>query len=157
MIRDEAVEYLKLVFSDADLIDVDFSLWDSVVSVYVVADHVPYPSQGKRGLLAVRFGGVRRFDWSFRHHTFTKFPVKVDENQHLNWNIYRAQISRADVSALTLSGSEQFPVLRIEFEDVYFESVEHSTFADVNPDWSKPGSGLARPSIERLHELTKRS
>jgi len=157
VITEEIIEYLKIVFSDADLIDIDFSTWDSLISVYVVADHVPSAIQGKRAIVAIRFSGVQRFDWSFHHHGFTKFPLKTDPDQHLNWNIYRANISLGTICELTLSGSEQFPVLRIEFDDVYTELVDHSNFAEVNPDWFKAGSGLARPSIEQLRILFKRS
>jgi hypothetical protein len=157
MINDETINQLNIVFSDATLVDIDLSLWDSVVSIYVIADHIKTAVPGKRALIAVRFRGVRRFDWTFRHHNFDKFPLNIDQNHHLNWNIYKMKIVRANVSRLTLSGSEQFPVLKINFEDIDTQCIDHALFGDVNPDWNTSGSGLARPGIERLHALIKKT
>ena len=120
-----------------------------------MADHLGVLCRKNPHAVAVRFRGVRRFDWTFRHHDFSRFPIEVDQDHHLTWNIDPAEIPQAEVSHLTLSGSDQFPVLRIDFEGVNVDPVDTSTFADVNPDWSRPASGLARPSIERLHTLIK--
>ncbi len=155
MLTDKIKKQLALVFSDADLLDVDFSRWDDVISIYVVADHVISRKLGKRVVFALRFRGVRRFDWSFRHHDFKKFPLPRVRGRHLEWNIYRCALARGEISELLLGGSEQFPELKIRFESVNIEEVSHSVFANVNPDWSKPGAGLARPSIEMLHRLFK--
>jgi len=156
MISEEKIKYLKLAFSDADLVDVDLSWWDSVISLYVLADHVPRTAQGKRTILAVRFRGVRKFDWSFPHHDFKNFPLYSSEGEHLNWNIYRINIIRNEISELTLSGSEQFPILKICFEDLDVEPIEEALFSSINPQWYCQGDGLARPSIERLYLLKKR-
>ncbi len=156
MISEQQIQYLNLIFSDADIIDIDFSHWDESVDVYVMADHVPHVVPGKRTLLAVRFRHVRRFDCSFCPHDFTKFTLKTQSQKHLNWYIYRIHLVKNEISKVTLSGSEQFPILKIEFEDFDTENIDHSLFTEVNPDWAESSSGLARPGIKHLHALFKR-
>lgn len=153
MITDEKLKYLKVIFSDADILDVDFSKWDDAISVYVVADHVQLPGSQKRTRLAIRFLRVRRFDVSFNHHNFNDFPLKFDQEKHLNWYVYKSDFVLDHVCRITLAGAEQFPVLKIDFEDVAIEQVEAVAFDAVNPGWGNYASGLARPSIEELYVL----
>ena len=89
------LDQLELIFSDADLVDVDCSLWDTAIVLFVLADHVPARVPGQTSLLAVHFKGVRKLEWTFAHHDFTKFPLTSDPHQHLNWNIYSVKISRS--------------------------------------------------------------
>jgi hypothetical protein len=151
MVSEETVDYLTLVFSDADLIDVDFSQWDSVVSIYVVADHVPSPYLGKRALVAVRFRGVRRFEWTFRHHTFSTFPLKVDQNQHLTWNIR------------ILRGRESFPRRRRTMvpgtgrkthENDSRPLFPHASSEIVVFDETHPGKGVFHGHVRPWDQLT---
>jgi hypothetical protein len=157
MITEQTIDYLKLIFSDADVIDIDLSIWDNSIGIYVVADHVQSAIAGKRAILALRFRGVRRFDWSFHHHDFTKFQLKANRQQHLNWNVYRSELVCGEIYRLTVSGSEQCPILKIDFEELDIKEIDSSVFADVNPDWANPGSGFARPGIEKLRSLMKGS
>jgi hypothetical protein len=76
-------------------------------------------------------------------------------HKHLQWRIDESMLIQNSVSILTLSGSEQFPILKIEFEDVAIEEVDHLLVDKINPRWAEPGAGLARPSIERLNEILK--
>jgi hypothetical protein len=157
MITKQTIDYLKVIFSDADVIDIDLSKWDISISICVIADHVESAIPGRRATLAIQFRGVRAFNWSFHHHDFTKFPLKFDQQEHLNWNIYRSELVPGEISRLTLGGSEQFPTLQMDFEDVDIKEINPSLFADINPEWANPKSGFARPGIEQLHVLIKGS
>jgi hypothetical protein len=134
-------EMLKTIFSDADLVDLDCSQWDTAISIYAIADHLPSPKPGKRCLVAVRFLGVQKLEWTFQHHHFTNFPLKEDDPES---------------HTIVLSGGEQFPILRITFEDVEVDQIPHSIFAAVNPQWANLSLGMGRPGIEALHKLFTR-
>lgn len=159
MITKTQQDLLKRAFSDADLIDIDFSRWDEDIELLVITDHVRSKKGYARSLIAFRFHGVREIKWAFHHHDFSKFPLKRNRNQHLNWNIYTSElVSEGKLYRLSLAGSEQFPRLELLFDDVQSEEVPHSFFAEVNPDWSRTDQGLGRPGIEVLHKLwTRRS
>ena len=156
MLKQQTIKDLTIIFSDADVIDVDLSTWDKSIGIYVIADHVKSSNPAHRAILALDFRGVRRFDLSFSHHDFKKFPLKISEQEHLNWPVYRSKIIRDEISQITISGSEQFPTLIIRFEDVVISQVDIKLLDKMNPDWRKPDSGLARPSIERLNALMEK-
>jgi hypothetical protein len=155
MITDKTIREVTVIFSDADIIDIDLSKWDESIGIYVIADHVKSPNPGRRAVVALDFRGVRRFDLSFSHHDFKQFPLKTSWQKHLNWPVYRSKIIRDQISQITISGSEQFPTLTIYFEEVEIRSVDIKLLDKMNPGWGKPSSGLARPSIETLSALSK--
>jgi hypothetical protein len=159
MLSASDIRTLPIIFSDAHLVDIDCSRWDTAIGVYVIADHLPQPSPTTRSLVAVRFLGVERFEWAFQHHHFSEFPLKDnDPTQHLIWNIYVVEINTlADKHVIALSGGKQFPRLTLAFEDVQIDYVPHAVFADVNPQWSNLSLGMGRPGIEDLRKLFRRA
>jgi hypothetical protein len=154
MITKETVKNLEVIFSDAYLIDIDFSQWDMNIGICVTADH--YPSKdGKRGpILMLRFRRVWKMDFSFHHHDyFTKHPSHWSGEKRFQWPIYKSEIKRDHISRLILSGAEQFPILITEFEDVDIEELDRSVLAKINPAWTETRAGLARPGLIELNQL----
>ncbi|RXK53553.1 hypothetical protein ESB00_17840 [Oleiharenicola lentus] len=145
---------LKVILSDAYLVDVDFAEWDSGVNIYVLSDHIM--QNEKRSLWMLQFVGVRDFTWKFPHHDFRKFKLGIRTNRHLIWNIYRCELSRGrEIRHLEMSGGEQFPSIALGFEDFFIVKLAQTTFSEINPEWANLSRGLARPSIGILNQLWK--
>lgn len=153
MINEQIVRDLRVIFSDAELMDIDFSHWDAALRLCVIADHFPGQGGKPRPVLMLSFQGVTKMDISFHHHDFTQYPWDWSTEDHLSWPIYRSEIKQDSVSKLILSGSEQFPILTIEFGNVDIVEIDRSIMAEVNPAWNKARAGLARPGIMDLHRL----
>jgi hypothetical protein len=146
-------ELLETIFSDADLVDVDFAQWDTGVNLFVLADHVS-ATRHKKPLWVVRLGGVREFNWKFRHHDFSDYPLKHDPQLHLVWNIYHLDLSvEGKLSRICIRGAEQFPTIEIVFEKLVLQEIDHAVFSEINPNWAKLNHGMGRPGIEALSKL----
>jgi hypothetical protein len=143
-------QLFEQIFSDAHVVDVDFSRWDERVSLYVVADHAIPSAADRLAVFVVNFERVFRFSVDFNH-----FEVKLDEaHQHFQWNIDDFSI-REDQKhlAISLFGGATWPRLEIQCEKVAIRRIANSVLDELFPGWNKPYSGLARPGIEALYAL----
>ncbi len=138
------------VFSDAHVIDVDFSQWDKQVSLCVVADHVEVPTPPRLPLFLVEFLRVSKFFITFNH-----FEVEMEGSEkHFQWNIDEFKIRNIkNRTIISLSGGKTWPDLQIECQEIGFRQISHAVLDDIFPGWNRPYNGLARPGILALSRL----
>jgi hypothetical protein len=138
------------IFSDAHVIDVDFSQWDKLVSLCVVADHVEVPTPSRLPLFLVDFLQVSKFFLTLNH-------LKVgleDAEKHFQWNIDDFKIQNSNKTiVISLFGGPTWPKLEIECQEIVFQHLSHAILDDLFPDWNAPYKGLARPGIQSLSRL----
>lgn len=134
------------VFSDCQVIDVDFSEWDKRIVLWTLADH--YENWNTRcPVVVVEFEAVREF--------VCQLPAADLElespDAHLQWNIhdFEVQENRHSIRA-HLFGLESSPILRIECALITFRKSSAELLDSTFPRWNRPYAGLARPGIERL-------
>ncbi|MEO0461111.1 MAG: hypothetical protein AAF219_09715 [Myxococcota bacterium] len=126
------------IFSDALVIDIDFSLWDESVSMLVVADH--FKASGPASLV-LSFCRVRRFCSRFNH-----YEVDFDDG-HFQWRIDEIQPLapvNGGAHSFRFVDRDTMPVTEIEFDDVLIREVEHTFLDRVTPGWAEPGGPLVR-------------
>jgi hypothetical protein len=138
------------IFSDAHLIDVDFSNWDKSLSICVIADHVDVSTPEFLPLFIVEFAMVSKFNLHFNH-----FEIELDEpEQHFQWNIgeYQIGLYEHEISVL-LFGSHICPKLEIVCKGIMMRRIDHSALDRLFHGWNRPYAGLARPGIEALAKI----
>ena len=141
-------ETFRRVFSDAHVIDLDFSEWDKWISLWALADH--YENWVSRcPCVVVEFQGVTEFSLRLPKHDL----VPESPNEHLQWNIYEfAADDSGSALHFRFSGSPSSPVLQIECDSVNIRAVPIETLDAVCPGWSRPFAPFARPGIAELFE-----
>lgn len=141
-------EKLRTVFSDAHVIDVDFSEWDKVVSLVVVADHLR-PIRGHLQLICVTFAGVKRA--SFR---FPRIGKRLSKGEHFQWWTTWVESKELAIGRrFVIGGDASMPRVEIVCDGVNCSRIDGKVFQGVNPEWGRPAGGLARPSIQKLFAL----
>jgi hypothetical protein len=135
------------IFSDAHIVDVDFSKWDRSICICVVADHVDVPTPTRLPLFIVDFLRVTKFCVMFNH-----LDVELDDpNQHFQWNIDEFRIeARQNMVAVSLFGGKTWPRLEIDCGGIELRRIASAILDDLLPGWNKPYQGLARLGIESL-------
>lgn len=138
------------IFSDAHVVDFDWSRWDQLVALYVLADHVERVEGGRKALYAVEFVRVSRLNVTFNHLDVP--PLGPDE--HMQWMIDDQRIEEdADGLVITLWGLRASPLLEIACKDVRIKPVDLKIFDELFPGWDQPSLGLARPTAEVMHQV----
>lgn len=150
---------LKKIFSDAHVIDVDFSRWDKAISLAVVADHVKSTTPGDLPIFLVDFIRVQRFACDFNHLTADLGSYFDEEAMHIQWRIDALGISIMDglVSVSLSEHGSVLPKLEILCENISTRPVENSLLRNLFPDRGLPHSGLARPGILAMRREDKAS
>ena len=156
MITKDTVWDLTVIFSDAALVDLDFSDWTNEIRLCLVSDHFHREEGKSRPILLLTFKGVRRMECSFNHHEYIAKDPNWRKGDHFVWDIYESKIERGAVSKVTVSGSRRFPVMTIEFEDVTIEKISSGMLTKISPNWADRNQGLARPGIRELHRLVSK-
>ncbi|MEL6338544.1 MAG: hypothetical protein AAFQ65_01415 [Myxococcota bacterium] len=142
-------EAFARVFSDAHILDLDFSLWDENLSVLLVADH--FEASGP-AVLVVTFRAVRHFSVVYNHH-----DIEL-ENGHFQWLIHEAREhppTHKGRRSTRLSGHHASPVTEIEFDDFEILEVDQSLLDRIAPGWREPGGPFVRRGW--LHMLREES
>jgi hypothetical protein len=138
-------EFLNDVFRDAHVVDLDFSVWDHLVSMVVVAVEASAFPRRRLPLYIVEFQRVHRMEIGFSH-----YGVQI-ESGHFQWNVYGAEIDGAVGSLrIRLSSSNHLPVAHIECEAVDIRPLENELLDKRFPGWNRPGSPFIRPGVEEL-------
>jgi hypothetical protein len=135
---------LERVFSDAHVIDIDFSSWDKHISILVVSDH--YEARSDRcSVLVIEFRNVRVFACSMPQP-----EMRLDEpERHLQWNVDDFEIQELNATIrLRLFGSPSSPILNVECEGIEIRPVSNRMLDETFPGWNRPFAGLVRQSIE---------
>jgi|GEM_PF-5709137 len=138
------------IFSDANVADLDFSIWDKSIALWVFADHVDVPTPARLPLFMVEFIRVRRFCATFNH-----FAINVEgPDEHIQWNVddFKLAITDQGLSIQLFSGKTS-PRLEIDCDTVNIRRMDSTTIDRLFPGWSRPGRGFVRPGIDRLAKL----
>lgn len=137
------------IFSDAHVIDLDFSQWDKFVSLCVVADHIDVSTSSRLPLFLVHFQRVSKFFLTFNHLEVTL----KDADKHFQWNIDDFRIKKTkDRFVISLFGSANWPHLIVECQDILFRRISNAVLDSLFPGWNAPYKGLVRPGIETFRE-----
>ena len=140
---------LERIFSDAHVVDFDLSQWDKLLELWVLADH--YERDGDRlALLRVCF-----FELESIQLEFNNIGVELKHPwEHCQWNICELTCTKKSGSKeFYLLGSGVSPHITLQCKRVTYEKVSHRWLDKPFPNWNKPSSPLARPSIEELYKL----
>lgn len=141
---------LERIFSDAHLVDLDFSAWDKELRLFVLADH--YRAwEGRCPLLFLRFTGVRKFEVEF-HHLDLELKNVLGPEAHVQWLIDDPEIQREGrhYDLLLSSSLAAAPTLRLLCENVLVTEIDPAPIDRGFPGWNQPGSGLIRPGVLEL-------
>ena len=146
MSRKIDIKILGRVFSDAHVIDIDFSSWDKHVSLLVLSDH--YEAWSDRcPVVLIELRNIREFafrmpqaeiGWTNRRGTF-QWKIDDFEIQELNSAI-----------RLRLFGSPSSPVLNVECEGIEIRPIPARILDESFPGWNRPFAGLVRQSVENI-------
>jgi len=139
------------VFSDADVIDVDFSEWDKQISLWVLADHWS-DWRERKPLVAVRFKRVTHFS--------IEVPISAaisdDPESHLHWHVYESAVETiGEITRLRVEGLRSAPKLTVECRSIELEEHPIHLLDTINPEWSRPAAGLARLSILKMAQKSR--
>lgn len=138
------------IFSDAHVVDVDFSGWDKAIDIYVLADHVPRVGGDLLALFRVSFVRVDSFLFE-TSPGLGRAQTHLTADEHVQWRIDDCRIrEEGGQTTMAFAGSESSPRLEIVCGEVEVQPVAHSVFDELFPNWSRPRSGLARPGPLRM-------
>lgn len=139
-------EILARVFSDADVVDVDFSEWDKQILLWVLADHWA-DWKLRKPLVAVTFKGVTQFSIELPPD-----ELKVDDPEsHLQWHLYESSVETfGEIIRLRVTGMPCAPKLTVDCRRIEFDEYPNHILDKINPGWNRPASGLARLGILKL-------
>lgn len=140
-------DLFKAIFSDAQVLDVDFSNWDNCIQLCVVGSDVEYPIPDKLPLFMVEFRRVSSFQCSFRH-----LDIQLeDEEHHFQWHIHDFSITNSGQETnVALIGAGASPNLNIICAGYDIRSLPHKLLDKLFPGWRQPYGPLVRPSIEAM-------
>ena len=139
----------ETVFSDAHLIDLDFSEWDRFVRIIVESDHSEWRS-GRPPIYSVDFTRVTMFMCDYIH----PFVEIEDPEKHCQWHIhdFKRQLTERGRMEVRLISTGPAPDLQLRCEDIIFKELDHEVLDDLFGDWDKPYRSLVRTSMERLYD-----
>lgn len=134
-------ETFERVFSDAHIVDIDFSEWDKKVSLWVLADHYEAWTQ-RRPLIVVDFLAVLEFAFKMPS---ADFALK-SQKEHLQWNADDFEIEKLSSSIrVRLFGPKYAPSLTIECQAIVIRQAKADLLDQKFPGWNQPYSGFVRP------------
>lgn len=148
-------DLFKAIFSDAQVLDVDFSSWDNCIQLCVVGSDVEFPIPKQLPLFMVEFRRVSSFQCSFRH-----LDIQLEkETHHFQWHIHDFNISNTgQETVIALIGAGASPNLKITCAGYDIRSLSHNVLDKLFPGWRQPYGPLVRPSIEAMERhLGKKS
>jgi hypothetical protein len=153
MTKDKEV-LIEAIFSDAQVIDIDFSNWDKFISILVVADHLKSTFYNHRlPIYEIKFLQTVKISFNFNHHDDNIF---IDNNDlHYQWMIDQSSIDNDKNGNyfLTLFQNNNQPKIEISFKDLETKEISPQYFDEINAKWFKPNSSLARKDIKSLYNF----
>lgn len=136
----------EIIFSDADVIDLDFSEWDKLIRLIVVSDHMPFSRSDIRPIYSVEFVKCSIFEMNI-----AKFVLGMEDDKHCQWNIYDFTLEQVEGGFdVNFTSSIPGPNIHIRCMEFNIEEVDMKVVNIVNPTWSAPYSALARPSMFKI-------
>jgi len=101
-------ELFELIFSDALLVDIDLSVWDKRISLYVLADRVGRVAGNLLPMFVVEFSNMRSWNIHFNHLSFDP-PIELEPDEHVQWRIRSSKSSMAYRLPLAAAPQIQVP------------------------------------------------
>ena len=142
------LEKLRDIFRYAQVIDVDFSLWDERCRFLVIAIESDGSTGPRLPVYFVDFLGADAIEFKFGH--WKKRP----QRGHYQWIIDEIEVSsQRDRVAVKLSSSPEFPITEFVCADVRITPADITTLDRLFPGWDRPGASLVRPGVEQLAKL----
>ena len=149
----ELKQLVEVIFSDADIVDIDLSCWDKYITIIVIADHLKSSfSSNRRPVFNFKFHSVHEFKCNFYHNKDNAY--KDDLRKHYRWPVDRFEIkSENSVIHLELkSGYEVLPILNIAFEKLEVQEFDMKIIDKITPKWFEPNNPFARRSLEEIYQ-----
>lgn len=152
----DSEELLERIFSDAHILDVDFSEWDNWIGMIVIPDHFEVMGQENRlPVLLVRFYEVKSISLDLNHYQAMKRVHVNEPGVHFQWHIDDFEVH--DENSRTMSyrfwaGSSD-PQLKVSCSEITYERLNSIDLDKMFPGWAKPGAAFIRPGITSM--LTK--
>ena len=136
------------IFSEAQVIDIDFSKWDKFIRLVVIGLNYPAGDDNRSRLFNVDFSGVKEFTWRGHHIGITL----DDANKHCQWTVMKYIITRTSSGyEVSLSDvSPPSPEITILCEDIQISAASWDVVFAVNPLWHGSHLPLARPSLDQI-------
>lgn len=154
---DEKQEKLfRTIFSDAILIDLDFSVWDKYISILLIADHLSSSfSKVRRPVFKVNFVKAENINIKFRHHE--SYIYENDPMKHYTWALDRFTINQSDDNkySITLSQLGVQPILEVTCRNIDIREIDPKILDTITPNWFKPYTPFARRDIESIYAFVK--
>lgn len=135
----------KDVFRDALVIDLDFSNWDRVIRMVVVAREATAFPKRRLPIYVVEFQRVSSLDIRFAYHGISP------DFGHCQWDIDVLDLVTLDgMIRVRFSERPQMPITTIQCEDIDIRGLDNGALGKRFPGWSQPGSPFVRPGVEEL-------
>jgi hypothetical protein len=115
------VNSLRQIFHEAQVIDLDFSVWDHYIRIVVITTSMPLDRHGNVQVLNIDFVDCRRIDWSWNKRCAAR-----DKLRHIQWNIieFDLQKTRGWAHIVLADAGSSSPELRIECRDVRVKAID---------------------------------
>jgi hypothetical protein len=138
-------DLLTNILRDAQVIDVDFSVWDQVVTLVVVALEATADAEKSLPVYTLKFLSVHEVNFTFSHHQ-VKLPFG-----HFQWNVDEMKLTEENGRfRLEVAGSRYFPKAILEFDDLQIALLDNDALNRRFPGWNEPGAPFVRPGIEAM-------
>ncbi len=147
---------IKTIFSDAILIDIDFSNWDKCISLIVLADHLNSSFfKRRKPVFKIIFNKVKSINFDFNH--YKDYMYENDPDKHYTWLIDRSRIGKIEsMKEIALSQFGERSTIHIKFSDYEVIEISPKILDEININWKLPFSPLARGSVENIHKIIKK-
>ena len=147
---------VKIIFSDAILIDIDFSKWDKYISLIVLADHLNSSFfKRRKPVFKIIFNEVASINFDFNH--YKNYIYKNDPDKHYTWLIDRSKIRKIKgLKEIVLSQFGEKSTICIKFADYNVIEISPKILDGININWKQPFSPLARGSVEDIQKMNKK-
>ncbi len=135
------MDSLSHIFSDALLIDIDFSKWNDSIDMYLIGPSEEGVLSNRLPVYLVSFKEVVNFSCSFNHHQ----AQKTDGIDNFQWRIHCFKNHKIDdLYTSTFWYFEDFPRVTVKYKYIKVSQVKAKNLDDLFPEWNKPFSGFIR-------------
>jgi len=137
----------KTIFSDAHIIDVDFSEWDRLIRLVVESDHAEWINN-RLPIFSIQFMNVSLFVCSYNYSQV----ILENPDEYCQWEIHDYQKKMSDNGQIEISLISPGPGadILIKCKEINIQQIEHEVLDSLFGHWNKPYSPLARRSIKSL-------
>lgn len=142
-------EDFDTIFSDAAVEEIDFSIWDKRIDLFVYADHMPF--EGNRlPLYRVSFVAPHSFAMDYDRESM---DLGMGPDEHICWWIQAGRLERAGPlwRVHLIPSMPSAPQLRVVCEDIDIVRESSSALLALFPEIKGRTSGeLARPGLAKM-------